>query len=87
MSTHRDAVFGKTPEGAVMYCIHCERTYPFGEYRTVKDPVGYGTLQMCPYEDCSGDAVLDAKDWDWVKGYNPSYPEHPKRDTVYPLHG
>ncbi|MGD1083655.1 MAG: hypothetical protein ABSA47_02765 [Verrucomicrobiota bacterium] len=39
------------------WCLHCERCYPLGLVRIRDD------LQMCPYEGCGGDTVLDACGW------------------------
>lgn len=86
MSTDRDEMFGETPKGTPMYCMICERTYPYGEYRTMSLDMGEELLQMCPYEDCDGDAVINAHDWDWVLEKHPEYPETPERGVVYPLH-
>lgn len=86
MSSDRDAIFGELPKGTIMYCLHCERTYPHGEYRTASVEMGEDFLQMCPYEDCDGDTVMDSKEWDWVRSNRPEYPENPKRGEVYPLH-
>lgn len=77
-------MFGALPKGTTMWCMHCERTYPYGEYRTVIMDMEE-MLQMCPYEDCEGDAVMDAKEWDWVKEMHPDYPEVPEKGVVYPL--
>ena len=84
----RDSIFGETPKGSFMWCMHCERVYLFGSYRTLvtKELGEFGALQMCPFEDCDGDAVIDAKDWDWVRDCNPQYPETPEVGKVYPLY-
>ena len=79
----RDEIFGSLPEGTYMYCIHCERTYKHGEHRIRTNLKEY--LQMCPYEDCDGDTVMDSKEWETVRGHYKDYPEIPERGTVYPL--
>jgi hypothetical protein len=70
--------------------MHCERTYLHKEFRIEKDPMPLpgmdDTMQMCPYADCSGDAVMDSKEWSWVREFNPQYPEVPSKDSVYPLY-
>lgn len=90
MKTDRDDIFGEIPQGTTMWCLHCERTYPHGEFREIKDPHPIpgedDTLQMCPYEDCDGDVVIDSKEWDWVLEKHPDYPETPKHGEVYPLY-
>lgn len=68
-------------EPTCLWCLHCERAYLRGKCRQI------GNLQMCPYADCDGDAVIDAWDWGTVREENPSYPERPIEGTVYPLYG
>ncbi len=43
--------------GEWVYCLHCARVYQVGEFRQV------GALQMCPYAECDGDAVIDVFHW------------------------
>lgn len=64
-----------------LWCLHCERAYPNGEYRQV------GDLQMCPYAGCDGDAVFDAWRWTDVRDGHATYPETPVEGLVYPLYG
>lgn len=67
---------------AHFYCIHCERAYERGYFRMVR------SLQMCPYEGCDGDAVIDAWLWtDIADDQNPGYPATPELGKVYPMHG
>jgi len=61
-----------------LWCLHCERTYKRGKFRKV------GDLQMCPYEGCDGDTVLDAIDWENIRYHHPEYPQIPEEDKVYP---
>jgi len=77
--SHRYEMFGRLEKGW-LWCLHCERAYRAEEYREI------GDLQMCPYEDCDGDTVLDAWPWKQVRGANPSYPREPERGKVYPLY-
>lgn len=84
--TDREKMFGELPEGTFLYCLHCERAYPKEKYRVLSDSV-VGLLQMCPYEDCDGDAVLDSWLWDRVAEENDKYPEVPVEGVPYPLHG
>lgn len=79
----RDRVFERgADEGNYLYCIHCERAYERGYFREV------GKLQMCPYADCDGDAVIDAWSWKQVADKdNPTYPAVPELGRVYPLNG
>lgn len=68
-----------------LWCLHCERAYKYGEYREVEQ---YGEiLQMCPYEGCDGDTVLDAWDWAKIRDANPTYPGTPEKGKVYPQYG
>jgi hypothetical protein len=76
----RDRAFGKTKRGTHLWCLHCERTYEHGKWR---DEDG---LQMCPYVGCSGDAVIDAWEWDKVRENHSDYPAIPVFGTRYPLY-
>jgi hypothetical protein len=67
-------------EGAWIWCLHCERCYKAGEYRVVKG------LQMCPYDDCNGDTVLDAHAWEGIRSMHLDYPEVPERGKEYPMY-
>lgn len=77
--SEREAIFGR-PSSGYLWCLHCERGYPHGTYRQI------GELQMCPYENCDGDAVLDAWDWATLMENHPEYPEIPVENTRYPLY-
>jgi len=77
---HRDEAFDEEKLSDYLWCLHCERTYKRGEFRLVNG------LQMCPYEGCDGDTVLDAWDWAKVREMHPEYPEVPERGKVYPLY-
>ena len=78
-SLQRDALIDGDPP-AYHWCMHCERAYVRGEIREMRD------LQMCPYADCDGDAVMDAWDWESIRAENPSYPENPIEDVHYPIY-
>jgi hypothetical protein len=80
--SHRQQMFGKLPRNSYLYCIHCGRTYRDGEFREM-NMAGYRGLQSCPYEDCGGDAVIDAVPWDDVREDRPEYPKVPARGVVY----
>ncbi|MCX7178191.1 MAG: hypothetical protein NTX56_05240, partial [Proteobacteria bacterium] len=69
------------PRKAWNWCLHCERAYPQGSYRQV------GKLQMCAYQGCDGDAVIDIWEWRKIRGYNPGYPEIPELAVVYAMYG
>ncbi|HEX2836594.1 MAG TPA: hypothetical protein VHN77_00545 [Phycisphaerales bacterium] len=78
--SHREKAFGK-PQGSHLWCLHCERTYEHGKWRVVDG------MQMCPYADCDGDAVIDAWDWATFREQNhPQYPAVPVFGTVYPAY-
>jgi hypothetical protein len=62
-----------------LWCLHCSRAYRWGEYREIAG------LQMCPYEGCDGDTLMDAWTWVAVREGNPDYPERPKMGHVYEL--
>lgn len=92
LATDRDQAFGKSGS-KYMWCLHCERTYENGQFRTVKikpftvDHVRYTPeFEMCPYEDCDGDAVIDAWEWGHIREYHPEYPKTPEQGKVYPLY-
>lgn len=69
------------PRKAWNWCLHCEKAYPQGSYRQVRD------LQMCPYSGCDGDTVMDLWSWDSIREKNPSYPRVPAIGKHYPLYG
>lgn len=69
------------PRKAWNWCLHCERAYPQGSYRQVRD------LQMCPYKGCDGDAVMDLWTWGKVRSVNPGYPQTPELGVQYALYG
>ena len=62
------------------WCLHCERAYKRGEHRLIDG------LEMCPYEDCDGDTVLDGWAWPSVREGHSDYPEVPECGKVYPLY-
>lgn len=68
------------PEGTLIWCLHCERCYTAGEFREVNG------LQMCPYEDCNGDTVMDSWEWEEIRKNHPEYPVEPERERVYPMY-
>jgi hypothetical protein len=79
--------------GDWVWCLHCQRVYQYGEYRTV--PGGFARngigvyeleLQLCPYADCDG-SPLDLWMWDQVQSYNRGYPVEPARGVEYSLYG
>lgn len=63
-----------------LWCLHCERAYRHGEYRLIKG------LQMCPYDDCNGDTVMDGWSWDDHKPDIDHWPDMPKKNVHYPLY-
>jgi hypothetical protein len=79
--TDREKTFGPIT-GTHLWCLHCERTYLKTENRVD----GRG-LQLCPYSDCDGDAVIDAWEWDRVRqGREDRYPLVPVHRSIYPLY-
>ena len=86
ISTDREKIVADCAEDSFLYCIHCERTYQTGQYREQDFP-GLVTLQMCPYDGCDGDAVIDAWSWASIRSENPDYPEIPEEGIVYPMYG
>lgn len=92
LAADREQAFGK-PRGKYMWCLHCERTYEYGQFRVERvkpftvDHIRYEPeFEMCPYDDCDGDAVLDAWDWEGIREYHPEYPERPEAGKVYPMY-
>jgi hypothetical protein len=72
-----ERVFG-WKAGSWVWCLHCNRAYKVGEFRTIKG------LQYCPYEDCDGTTVLDAWLWeDLRKNTGIIHPEQPRKDVIY----
>ncbi len=80
MITDRQKCYPDENPDGFLYCIHCERTYKNGQYRQV------GEFQMCPYEDCDGDTVMDAWEWEVIREHHPEYPEKPENGVVYPMY-
>lgn len=81
--SERELMFGKS-RSAWNWCLHCERCYPAGYFRVVDQ--GYAELQLCPYFDCDGDAVIDAWEWRQIAKMN-GYPAVPELGAVYPMYG
>lgn len=81
-TTDREKAFGKS--SGTLWCLHCERTYQEGEYRN--ENIGGDIHQMCPYEDCDGDTVVDAWDWESLLDKHPEYPKIPEKGNKYPLY-
>jgi len=52
-------------------CLHCGRAYKIGEFRLIKG------MQMCPYEGCDGDTVMDPVHF--------PYEGEPERGKIYQL--
>src|SRR5205814_9547801 len=71
-ASHRDRIFSDPKRSNYLWCLHCERAYERGKWRTLRG------FQMCPYLDCDGDAVIDALDWAAIRDEHPEYPERPK---------
>ncbi|MHA1939736.1 MAG: response regulator transcription factor [Candidatus Thorarchaeota archaeon] len=93
LATDREQAFGNKPKGKYMWCLHCERTYEYGQFRVIRqrpftvDHIRYEPeYEMCPYEDCDGDAVMDAWDWRDVREEHPEYPEIPEVGKRYALY-
>ena len=78
--SHREEAFGKEIRSNFLWCLDCERTYERGKWRNKDD------LQMCPYLDCDGDAVIDAWDWESLREYHPDYPIQPEFGKRYPAY-
>ncbi len=80
------------PESDYVWCLHCERAYKAGEHRKVPTPKEVREfvpdmefMEMCAYEDCDGDAHMDA--WSWGKIFTLNgYPTIPEPGVVYPLY-
>ena len=64
---HRWIAFGKRNEtlDTIVWCVHCKRKYRLGDMRVIElnkrnNLFGIDTDQMCAYDGCSGDTVIDA---------------------------
>jgi hypothetical protein len=68
------------PRSGYLWCLDCERAYRYGKYRLV------GRLQMCPYDGCSGDTVVDGLPWEIIRKEHRDYPVKPVLGKVYPLY-
>ena len=70
-----------------LWCLHCERAYQLKDMREVPHDLLPGeNLQLCHYEDCDGDTVLDAWNWDELCKERGG-PDVPERGVRYPLYG
>ncbi len=86
-------------------CVDCERCYRLGESRTVKVKNAltglFNALELCPYEDCSGNSEITYEIYDedteingWSGGWPweevleaiPYYPRSPKRGEIYRIY-
>ncbi len=74
----REKVFTERPKPKFLWCMHCERAYKYGEFRKVEN------LQLCPYDGCEGDTVVDAYDWNNCR--KDEDPEIPKYGEFYPAY-
>jgi len=75
------------------WCLHCERTYHWTEFRHEKvepfivNHVKYEPeFYLCPYPDCNGGYYSDGWDWETIREYHPQYPKVPEKGTKYPLY-
>jgi len=80
------------PPSDYVWCLHCESTYKAGTHRKVAAPKEVRQIapeiefmEECAYEDCDGDAIMDAWSWGKVSTLN-KYPEIPEHGKVYPLY-
>jgi hypothetical protein len=76
----REKIFGESARAEYLWCLHCERAYKYGKFRLL------GGLQMCPYEGCAGDTVLDACPWDEIRAEHEDYPDVPEWGVYYPMY-
>ena len=64
-----------------LWCSSCERAYHSNDTR-VKNG-----MEVCAYEDCDGDTILEAKDWGAVRNSRyPLFPEIPQTGQFYTIH-
>ena len=77
---HREAIMEHLGPGWV-WCLHCERVYRREEVRWDSENEVY----LCAYEDCDGDALLDA--WDYEeRRVACGWPEVPEKGVTYSLY-
>lgn len=82
MTTDRERILGECVGGGFLWCLHCERAYPMGNFR-----VSSRGLELCPYPGCDGDTVVDAWRWETVREHREDrYPLQPVAGLVYPLY-
>jgi hypothetical protein len=81
----RELILGEDSWCDYLWCMQCKRTYKYGEFREAETMSLNGAFQMCPYEDCDGDAAIDAADWMEVRQKHQEYPEIPEPGKEYPL--
>ena len=77
---HREMIMERLMEfkSPYVWCLHCERVYRREEVRW--DPKQ--GIYLCAYEDCAGDAYLDA--WSYAERREElGWPVEPERGVVY----
>jgi len=79
-SMDRIEIFSGEKPCKFLWCLQCERAYKWGGFREING------IQMCPYDGCNGDTVLDGWTWDQVLEANPDYPKAPELGKHYPLY-
>ena len=70
------------------WCARCQRAYLTGTGRVIRFRADAlhphpATLTLCPYLDCSANALRDGWRWATIQGEHPDYPPQPERDVVY----
>ena len=81
MKLDRDEIFADERKSEFLWCLHCERAYHESDVRKVRG------LEVCGYEGCDGDTVMDGRDWAEIReGREDEYPEVPVKGKVYPLY-
>ncbi len=69
-----------------LWCLHCERAYHKDKIRTIVEKGSSDYLQMCAYDGCDGDTVLDGWDWSEFQRDHPMYPSIPVEGEYYHLY-
>ena len=77
---HREMIMEHLGPGWV-WCLGCQRAYRREEVRWDSE----NGIYMCAYEDCDGDALVDARSYE-ERRVQCGWPEVPQRGIIYPLY-
>jgi hypothetical protein len=70
------------------WCARCQRAYLTGTGRVIRFRADAlhphpATLTLCPYLDCSANALRNGWRWATIQGEHPDYPVQPELNVIY----